>query len=344
MAQSKAFVNGDRQLVDYLLGVLTEEEIERLDEESIVDDDVAARLCNVENDLIDAYVTETLDHDTRDQFEARYLKWPSRREKVKFARRFLTAVDRVVPAPTAVVVSVASSPVASAASSGSKRVRRFSPKVDASQPVARRSKFSWPFLAAAASLLLACGVLVNDLQLREGLNQANQLGAAQDHRADMLTHELDQARSENVEIAQALERGRAAVASGDQPSASASVSTIGASILAGTTGSVLFPQTRSVGQVPKIDVASQADSVTFELRLESNEFPHYRALLKDSGTNRTIWRSDVLQARSDAPTSVQVVVPANVLDSRHYSFELAGIDRAGHHTTTGNYAVQIDRR
>jgi hypothetical protein len=27
----------------------------------------------------------TLDHDTRDQFEARYLKWPSRREKVKFA-------------------------------------------------------------------------------------------------------------------------------------------------------------------------------------------------------------------------------------------------------------------
>jgi hypothetical protein len=230
------------------------------------------------------------------------------------------------------------------ASSGSEHVRRFSPKVDASTPGARRSTFSWPFLTAAASLLLACGVLVNDLQLREGLNQAEQLSAAQDHRADMLTHELDQARSENVEIAQALERARAAAASGDQLSASASLSTIGASIFAGTKGTVLFPQTRSVGQVPKIDVASQADGVTFELRLESNEFPQYRALLKDSGTNRTIWRSDVLQARSDAPTSVQVVVPANVLESRHYSFELAGIDRAGHQTTTGNYAVQIDRR
>ncbi len=145
---------------------------------------------------------------------------------------------------------------------------------------------------------------MNDLQLREGLNQAEQLGAAQDHRADMLTHELDQARNENVEIAQALERARAAAASGDQPSASASVSTIGASALGGTKGTVLFPQTRSIGQVPEIDVASHADGVTFELRLESNEFPQYRALLKDSGTNRIIWRSDVLQARSDAPTSV----------------------------------------
>jgi hypothetical protein len=191
---------------------------------------------------------------------------------------------------------------------------------------------------------LACGVLVNDLQLREGLNQAEQLGGAQDHRADMLTHELDQARNENVEIAQALERARAAAASGDQRSASASLSAIGASAFGGTKGSVLFPQTRSIGQVPKIEVASHADGVTFELRLESNEFPQYRALLKYSGTNRIIWRSAMLHARSDAPTSVLLVVPANVFESRHYSFELEGIDAAGHQTTTGNYAVQIDRR
>jgi hypothetical protein len=38
------------------------------------------------------------------------------------------------------------------------------------------------------------------------------------------------------------------------------------------------------------------------------------------------------------------VVPAHLLESRHYSFELAGIDRAGHDTTTGTYAVEIDRR
>jgi hypothetical protein len=343
MAQPHELVNDDRHLVNYLLGVLPVEELERLDEASIVDDGVAERLCDVENDLIDAYVTEMLDHDIRDQFEARYLKWPNQREKVTFARRFLTAVDRL-PAPAAVAVSVASSPAVSPQISGSERIRRFSPKAaDAGRPVARRSTVSWPFLTAAASLLLACGVLMNDRQLRQGLNQAERLGAAQGHRADTLTHELDQARNENVEIAQALERARAA-ASHDQPSVSGSLPPTGATVFGQLKASVLFPQTRSIGQVPRIDVASNANGATFDLRLESNEFPQYRALLKDSGTNRIIWRSAVLHARSDPPASISLVVPASVLESRHYSFELAGIDRAGHQTTTANYPVQIDRR
>jgi hypothetical protein len=107
---------------------------------------------------------------------------------------------------------------------------------------------------------------------------------------------------------------------------------------------VLSPQTRSIGQVPRIEVPAGANGATFELRLESNEFAQYRALLKNSGTNRIIWRSDELHARSGPPASVSLVVPAGVLESRHYSFELAGIDRAGHQTTTANYPVQIDRR
>ena len=44
----------DRQLIRYLLGLLPEDEAQRYDEQSIVDDDVAARLRQVENDLVDA--------------------------------------------------------------------------------------------------------------------------------------------------------------------------------------------------------------------------------------------------------------------------------------------------
>ena len=84
----------DQQLIDYALGLLTEIEAERLDEASITDDEIAVRLCSVEDDLVDAYVTGTLDQRTRENFEATYLKSPRRREKVKFARRFLTVVDR----------------------------------------------------------------------------------------------------------------------------------------------------------------------------------------------------------------------------------------------------------
>jgi hypothetical protein len=119
---------------------------------------------------------------------------------------------------------------------------------------------------------------------------------------------------------------------------------MGSVALAGTRAVVLFLQTRSIGQVPIVDVPSNADGVAFELRLESNEFPQYRARLKDPGTNRTLWQSAELHARSVAPISVTLVIPAGRLESKHYSFELAGVDRAGHETTTGTYAVQIDRR
>ena len=335
MPQPKELINKDERLLDYLLGLLPEEDVERLDEESIADDDVAARLSAVEDDLVDAYVTETLDPGTRARFETVYLMSPQRREKVKFARRFLAAVNRV-SAP-----SVAAVPVTSP---GSERVRRFFPRPEISKPQERRARFSWTFVTAAASMALACGLLVNDLQLREGLNQALQLGAAQDQRAQMLARQLDQARNENVEIAQALEQARAASTPVERPASSGSSPSMGSAGLAGTRAVVLFLQTRSIEPVPVVDLPSNADDVAFELRLESNEFPQYRARLKDPGTNRTVWQSAELHARSMAPISVTLVVPAHLLESKHYSFELAGIDRAGHETTTGTYAVQIDRR
>src|SRR5262245_14909326 len=205
MSQHKESINiGNQHLVDYLLGLLPEEEVERLDEESIADDDVAARLNAVEDDLVDAYVTETLEQSLRTRFETVYLRSPHRREKVKFARRFLAAVDRVS------TPSVAPVPVAT---SSSERVRCFALKPEVTKSSERLGRVSWTFVTAAASMVLACGgLLVNDLQLRAGLNRALQLGAVQDQRARMLAQQLDQARTENVEIAQALEQARAASA------------------------------------------------------------------------------------------------------------------------------------
>jgi len=85
----------DRQLVRYLLGLLPEEDADRLDEQSIVLDEVAARLSCVENDLVDAYVSGALEADILERFESFYLTSPQRCEKVKFAERFLAALDRL---------------------------------------------------------------------------------------------------------------------------------------------------------------------------------------------------------------------------------------------------------
>ena len=56
------------------------EDAERLDEASIVDDEIAARLRMVEHDLVDAYVRGRLTGDTLARFESHYLASPRRRE------------------------------------------------------------------------------------------------------------------------------------------------------------------------------------------------------------------------------------------------------------------------
>src|SRR5262245_10615706 len=218
MAQPDRLTETDLHLVHYLLGLLPERENDCLDEATIVDDDVAARLARVEDDLVDAYVMEMLDQSMRDRFEASYLKTARRRTKVHFARRFLTAVDRA---------SAQCDPTHAAGSDS-----------DSAGRVAdvRRSRISWPVVTAAASFLLACGLLVNDLQLRQRLNQADQRGAAEDRRKDLLSRQLDEARNENAQISEALARSRA----GSSPPVSATEVSPSRAAAAGPTAAIVL--------------------------------------------------------------------------------------------------------
>jgi hypothetical protein len=334
MSQPNELTEHDQQLVHYLLGLLPENEADRLDEASIVDDEVAARLSSVEDDLVDAYVMGTLDQNICLQFEANYFKSPRRRAKVNFARRFLTVVDRV-SAPTTPPTAIASSPT--------DRIGRFPPHLEIRKPGSsvHQSRIGWPLLTAAASFLLACGLLVNDVRLREGLNEAQRQGVAPDRRAETLTRQLEESRTENAQTAEALERAQ--VASPEPPSASAPSTTRGAAT-GGIVAAVLFPQTRSIGQPSTIRVPPRAGNIPFELQLESNDFTQYRAILKEPTTSRIVWRSQPLFARINARGYVSVVVPSSMLESQHYLFELAGVARDGHETPVSSYAFQIDRR
>lgn len=325
----------DLQLVHYLLGLLPEREMDRLDEDSIVDDEVAARLCGVEDDLVDAYVMGTLDQTVREHFEASYLKSPRRRTKVKFARRFLTVVDRASSAPSVPPTAVACSP--------SNRIRRFPLHLGTSKPGSNvhQSRVRWPLMTAAASFLLAFGLLVNDVRLRDGLNQARREGTVQDQRGEVMPGPLDEARNENARMAKALEGAR--VGSAEPPSANAP-GTIRGATSGGITATVLFPQTRSIGQPPTIRIPASAGSIRFELRLESNDFTRYRAILKQSASNDVVWRSQPLNSRSNAGSYVSIVLPPSVLEPQHYLFELAGVDPNDHETPVSSYAFQLERR
>src|SRR6185295_1414314 len=194
MHQPRDFGPDDQEVVRYLLGVLPEEERQRFDEASIVDDEMAVRVRSVENDLVDAYVSRTLAGETLARFESFYLASPRRRQRVKSAERFLGAVDRV--------------PVRGAATAAPAASGRAAPW----------SRFAW-LAAAAAFLLVACGVLlVEDLRLREGLSQARRAGVAGERRSQTLARQLDEGRAENAVAAKALEEAHAALAARGQAS------------------------------------------------------------------------------------------------------------------------------
>jgi hypothetical protein len=180
MSVSHVSIPDDRQLTRYLLGLLPDEEAERFDEQSIVDDDMASRLQCVENDLVDAYVRGTLQGELLERFESFYLASPRRRDKLQFAARFLDAVDRAGAA--AVVPRTA--------------------------PPRRRFVLS---LAPAAMLLLACGVLfIQDVRLRRGLTAVQRDVVIRENRAQALAGQLDEQRVSNTALKRELDRIRAA--------------------------------------------------------------------------------------------------------------------------------------
>jgi hypothetical protein len=92
----RATHHDDDELVRYVLGLVPDEARERLDEASIADDEVAARLYTAETNLIDSYVRGQLSGATLERFESHYLSSPRCREKVRLAADFLGAVDRSV--------------------------------------------------------------------------------------------------------------------------------------------------------------------------------------------------------------------------------------------------------
>ena len=80
----------DEQLITrYLLGAVSGEEAERLDELSISDDEFAWGLNAIENDLVDGYARGELSGDTLERFKKFYLSSPKRLEKVEFAKTLL---------------------------------------------------------------------------------------------------------------------------------------------------------------------------------------------------------------------------------------------------------------
>jgi hypothetical protein len=311
----------DETLKSYLLGGLPQDATERLDELSVVDDEVAARLATVESDLVDAYVRRELSGDTLKKFEGVYLASSLRRERVKFAES-LYAVNR------------------------SQRQAHSIP--------ARAERFSWtglfgvPRLALAGGLamLLVISVLVIDnLQLRRKIDQtAAERAASQKRESGVQTQLKDQhaendAKSNEPQSSPASPAATKAGSIGQQ--AASQVPSLPVSVAA----FMLAPQMRGATQIPDLTLPHTTTQAAFRLDLESNDFPRYQVTLINMRSEKVLWHSANLKAVTKGENStVSANIPAKLLQPEIYQLDLAGVSANGESEFVSSYVFKIETR
>lgn len=307
----------DEQIVRYLLGALSEQETERLDQLSIADDEFAGHLSAVENDLVDAYAKGELAGETLKQFEAGYLRSSSRREKVRFARAFAAVSN---PSP----VAVATSSVVATGASKQQRHHRSSWRLFPSKLLIPQ----WGVAGVALLLILAAGIL-----LRENLRLRGQMSQAQIERSQLESQSQQLEQSKQAAEQAAAQEGQAHLA---QETATAAAPKIFAFSLA--------PQMRGAGQLTTIQLPPRTAFVAPELNLESDDYRSYRVALKDLTNGQVIWRSNIVKPKAKgAFRAVAIQFPASVLKPETYSFELTGLSSNGTSEFVGSYVFRVAR-
>jgi hypothetical protein len=293
----------EQQLTRYLLGALSEEEAERLDQLSIADEEFALRLNVVENDLVDAYVRGELKGEAQDRFDKYYLSSPKRLEKVEFSRALLR---HQTESPTTVSRRVRTEDDAS-------HVRSPQEESDA------RDSWRWlnvprlglrwgPAAAATVMLLTASFLFYENKRLRQEESETRDLANSG------LAKELDSLRA-----------------------------SLPASHALATIVAVLAPPTRGVGQIPSISLPTATDQVLLRLQLEADEFPRYQVTLKDPATNRILWHTtDALRANSEGNVKVvSVSLSAKLFKPQSYILELSGLSGSGEPELVSSYPFRV---
>lgn len=298
----------EQLIVNYLLGNLPEAEADRLDQLSVIDDEFAEFLEAVENELIDDYIRAELPENKRARFESHYLTSASRLEKVAVARTFLKHADH---------------PDSSAEVNEWIRPVQFRPK----------RTYQWIAIAAAlVTFVLAGYLLLTNIQLQNQIAQMKEEHAALKKREEQLQHELNQRSSLDRQKEIELERTREQLESLEKQLAESG--SVPAKLFAFT----LSSQQREIATIPDIKIPATSQNVAVTLKLESDDFPAYQAVLKDSATDKILWQSD---SEKSLNKTVVVKFSAKILKSVDYNIEIYGISKNGHKEAISGYPFHV---
>jgi hypothetical protein len=320
----------DQLITQYLLGSLSSEEAERLDELSLTDDEFAVRLQEVENELLDAYVRGELSGQMLQQFNLFYLASPKRCERVRFAQVFRTVAER------SAVIGLA----ASEQPGVKKELRPGSRWASWLQLSSSSGPALQLGLAVAASLLLVAGgwLVYENLHLRQQMQETYAERDALQQRERELETQLAQQRSSALERGKETEGLREQIARLEQQASQEQSRSVLLPEAPSIVPFVLAPQTRGLSQIATVPIPSGTDYVTLQLELESGGYPLYRVELKTQPEGQVVWRSRPLKAQARGDGKVVIVsLRPGLLKSPMHRLEVSGISASGAAEIIGSY-------
>jgi hypothetical protein len=324
----------EQMIIQYLLGSLAEDDTERLEELYFLDDEFAARLNAVENDLIDAYVNAKLPGEIAERFDNYYLRSPKRRQKVKTARALHAYAENAVATGQVIINSGQSQTPA---------------KSDWLLSFLSYLPFTFPrLLLTAAALVLLAGIgwlVFERSRLRNQMDQAQATNIALEQHEKMLQEVLAQQRSANSSREKELESLRA---ERDRLEREATVEReAGRSPAAPTNPNnlpfILAAPTRTAGRVTTINLPPGTDNVVLQVELEPDDFPSYNAyLLSQPGKIPAGWKRARLKSRASGESKIiEIILPATLLKSQEYLLAVTGISDGGTAEGTRGYPFRV---
>ncbi len=298
----------ERQICQYLLGKLEQEQQQRLEEQLMTRKDLFEQLLALEDELIDEYLKNTLSPQDREGFEKHFLLAPERHQKLKFAQAFRSYV---------------------AAENGGKKKDVPAPLLWQSLLAALRTQSPALRYGLQGALLtvVVAGLWMTSTtwHLHTEVAQIRTQQHAWQEREQQLQQDLEDQRQLGQALEQQLKRAQAQ----QRPGIENPLPAMAAFAL--TRGVV-----RDSGTLKRVTIPSGTRLVELKLELADNQYENYRVVLDSEGSEILILNK-VKPEQIGTHQFVVLTLPANLLPYGDYSLKLGGVSTSGEYNPIGTY-------
>lgn len=302
-------------LVRYLLGELSEAELERVENYYFSDGEVFEQLLIVEDEIIDAYVRGELSIEEGERFAEYFLQSPERREKIAFAEAWQAFI--------------------------AKQHQTNHPHQPDQQPQSAFKQKSF-LIPLAASVILAVGaalLLIDRMSLKGDLDRAQSQIARLEERQRSLEDRIGEQASHSEELSRILEEERI------RQNNTSTDQSLGEQISPATVVFALSASgSRGGGESKPLIINSETKQVQLRASFSSYDYTRFSAVLKTLDGAETHRWSDLKPRLRQSTGTIVLALPADKLSDGYYTLIVSGATSSRAEEVVEEYAVRVVRR